>query len=354
MNAVSGILLVVALLPTVAFALLPAAIGYQGKLEIVNDPTGKETLGKPVELRFYLYRDETGGIPVWGRSISVTPDKEGNFATVLSDDAGTELLENAPALGAVLAGGGVGQPLWLTFAAGRAESPELAPRQRILPLARAHAARSAEKGANGFTVSGTLTAYTFEVTGETTFSQPVRCRTLTVTDASGTLEVPNSLRLEGGLSLTGGALKSGRGVVLGPKTTGGSFFPIGAIVMWSGEAATIPEGWALCDGSNGTPDLRERFLYGKGSNLTVGQTGGAVTVTLTENELPSHAHNLTYDIAPDRNVDLFWLSRGSENDDERTWRSDTTRQTTTNSMPATEPHENRPPYYALCFIQRIR
>lgn len=354
MRAVFGILLAVALVPAVAPALSAAAIGYQGKLRIVSDPTGKETLGKPIELRFYLYRDETGGAPVWGRSISVTPDKEGCFATVLSDDAGTELLEDAPALGAVLANGGVGRPLWLTFAAGRAESPELTPRQRILPLARAYAARSAEKGADGFTVSGTLTAHTFEASGEASFAQPVKCRTLTVTDASGTLEIPNGLRLEGGLSLTGGMLRSGTGITLGPKTTGGGFFPIGAIVMWSGEAATIPEGWALCDGTNGTPDLRGRFLYGKGPNLAVGQTGGAANVALTENELPSHTHNLTYDIAPDRNVDLFWLSRGSENDDERTWRNDATRQTTTDAMPVAEPHENRPPYYALCLIQRIR
>ena len=353
MRAALGILLS-ALLPAVASALSAAAIGYQGKLRIVSDPTGKETLGTPIELRFYLYRDETGGAPVWGRSVSVTPDKEGNFATVLSDDAGTALLADAPALGAVLAGGGVDNPLWLTFAAGRAESPELAPRQRILPLARAHAARSAEKGADGFTVSGTLTAHTFEASGEATFAQPVKCRTLTVTDASGTLEIPNSLRLEGGLSLTGGKLKSETGVTLGPKASGGNFFPIGAIVMWSGEATAIPEGWALCDGANGTPDLRGRFLHGQGSGLSVGQTGGAESVTLKEGELPRHKHNLTYGIAPDRDVDLFWVSRGGENEDERTWRGDTWRQATTEPLPGAMPHENRPPYYALCFIQRVR
>jgi hypothetical protein len=43
---------------------------------------------------------------------------------------------------------------------------------------------------------------------------------------------------------------------------GGSAVPSGAIVMWSGTVASIPQGWLLCDGQNGTPDLRDRFIKG--------------------------------------------------------------------------------------------
>ena len=60
---------------------------------------------------------------------------------------------------------------------------------------------------------------------------------------------------------------------------GGSGVPNGAIIMWSGTVATIPDGFSLCDGSNGTPDLRNRFVIGAGRNYAVGATGGSSTTT---------------------------------------------------------------------------
>src|SRR5574344_3148329 len=61
--------------------------------------------------------------------------------------------------------------------------------------------------------------------------------------------------------------------------SGGSGVPNGAIIMWSGTVATIPDGFSLCDGSNGTPDLRNRFVIGAGSNYAVGATGGSSSNT---------------------------------------------------------------------------
>lgn len=69
--------------------------------------------------------------------------------------------------------------------------------------------------------------------------------------------------------------------------------PSGVILLWSGSIATIPSGWALCNGSNGTPDLRNRFVVGAGSTYSVGDTGGSATSTLTTNELPAHTHSLS-------------------------------------------------------------
>jgi microcystin-dependent protein len=66
--------------------------------------------------------------------------------------------------------------------------------------------------------------------------------------------------------------------------------PPGTIVMWSGSTSTIPDGWALCDGSNGTPDLRDRFIVGAGSTYAVGDTGGATSVELSTNQIPAHTH----------------------------------------------------------------
>ena len=66
--------------------------------------------------------------------------------------------------------------------------------------------------------------------------------------------------------------------------------PVGGIIMWSGSIATIPPGWWLCDGTVGTPDLRDRFLVGAGNTYSPGNTGGAASHTLTTAQLPSHAH----------------------------------------------------------------
>lgn len=90
--------------------------------------------------------------------------------------------------------------------------------------------------------------------------------------------------------------------------------PIGGIILWSGSIASIPSGWALCDGSNGTPNLRNRFVVGAGGAYSVDETGGSDTATtsssgnhnhggtnghaLTSGQIPSHSHTQRF-----RNVD---------------------------------------------------
>ena len=74
--------------------------------------------------------------------------------------------------------------------------------------------------------------------------------------------------------------------------------PTGVIVMWSGSIVSIPAGWALCDGNNGTPNLVDRFVLGAGTSTpAVGATGGskdaivvAHTHTITD---PGHFHSIT-------------------------------------------------------------
>lgn len=66
--------------------------------------------------------------------------------------------------------------------------------------------------------------------------------------------------------------------------------PKGIIAMWSGALLDLPSGWALCDGANGTPDLRGRFVVGSEGAYAIGETGGANSVTLTEGQMPSHNH----------------------------------------------------------------
>ncbi|NTW15234.1 MAG: hypothetical protein HGA38_02565 [Candidatus Moranbacteria bacterium] len=69
-----------------------------------------------------------------------------------------------------------------------------------------------------------------------------------------------------------------------------SSFEAGSIVMWSGSVSDVPDGWALCDGSNGTPDLRNRFVVGSGGSYGQGSTGGSADTMLSIANLPSHRH----------------------------------------------------------------
>lgn len=67
--------------------------------------------------------------------------------------------------------------------------------------------------------------------------------------------------------------------------------PVGGIIMWSGLLVNIPAGWVLCDGSPGTPDLRDRFIVGASDGADPGATGGNNNVTLTTDNMPSHDHD---------------------------------------------------------------
>ncbi len=135
--------------------------------------------------------------------------------------------------------------------------------------------------------------------------------------------------------------------------------PSGLICMWSG--SEVPLGWYLCDGTNGTPDLRNRFIVGSGSTYSIGNTGGSNTVTLTTAQMPSHTHTITSteisksfttrDTLNAVNGDYFPGAGSSGTSGTLTidMGSHTHTATSTGSGSA---HENRPPYYALAFIMK--
>lgn len=67
-------------------------------------------------------------------------------------------------------------------------------------------------------------------------------------------------------------------------------FPIGTVIYW--ENSAIPSGWQLCDGTNGTQNLINRFIYGASIDGDVGAVGGASTHTHTTPTTGSRAaHN---------------------------------------------------------------
>ena len=72
-----------------------------------------------------------------------------------------------------------------------------------------------------------------------------------------------------------------------------SAFVSGMIILWSGNTGNIPSGFVLCDGNNGTPNLTDRFVVGAGAAYSPGATGGSSSVTLSTSQLPSHNHSFS-------------------------------------------------------------
>jgi hypothetical protein len=69
--------------------------------------------------------------------------------------------------------------------------------------------------------------------------------------------------------------------------------PAGGIIMWSGTLTSIPAGWVLCNGQNGTPDLRDRFIVGAGGAYAVKSTGGVITNNLSHSHtVNNHSHHI--------------------------------------------------------------
>jgi hypothetical protein len=115
--------------------------------------------------------------------------------------------------------------------------------------------------------------------GNTTMSDIATALTGSVA-ADGQTPITGNIQM-GSNKITGMA----NGTALTDAATVGQAVPTGAILMWSGSIATIPTGWLICDGTNGTPDLRSRFVVGAGSTYAVNATGGSADAILV-----SHNH----------------------------------------------------------------
>lgn len=138
--------------------------------------------------------------------------------------------------------------------------------------------------------------------------------------------------------------------------------PSGMIAMWSGSVATIPSGWYLCNGSNGTPDLRDRFVVGAGSTYSVDATGGsanAIVVSHTHTATsvvtdPGHIHAVgTYgSVGSGINGSTFTTPNITGIQNIPSAVTGITVSTTNASAGSSGTNANLPPYYALCYIMK--
>lgn len=164
--------------------------------------------------------------------------------------------------------------------------------------------------------------------------------------------------------------------------------PVGGIIMWSGSIAEAEAltNWRICDGANGTPNLRDKFVMGVGSSVntstaTQGETGGANSYTLALNQMPQHKHDVSdsghsHTITDpghahtwsrqDAQINAFYRPWPANNNDcvetVVSTSNETTGITGTNNGNANISEslkggntaiDNRPDYFALCYIMRV-
>ena len=148
-------------------------------------------------------------------------------------------------------------------------------------------------------------------------------------------------------------------------------FTKGMIMMWYGASNAVPSGWAICNGLNDTPDLRDRFVVGAGSSYSMGNTGGAAGVTLTTKELPNTGDGLVGRWTSETGnntihngdsgrygatgygfvtvTDIYDSNRKNGGGDHNV--SD--YEIDFRKYWGGKAHENRPPYYALFYIMKL-
>lgn len=179
------------------------------------------------------------------------------------------------------------------------------------------------------------------------------------------------------------------------SVSNGTSVPQGTILPWYGKLDEIPDGFYLCDGKNGTPDLRNRFLVGAGDTYKLRDIGGEDQVTLTGTQIGNHYHywsamysnqdfekykrsglklvKFGYDsgvssvfyapFSTGNKMTLFFTNNANLSSVNMSARFISNSDFSSENMEyitslaigtdAKEPHENRPPYYALYYIMKV-
>ena len=385
-----------------AMASTPASFAYQG---VLRNDVGKPIGGSSAKITFRLYNDPTAeGSGLWSQTQTVSLDTNGLFNAELGDSTN--------GLAAVIAESeAAGKSLYIGLTVD-GSAGEIRPRQKLIAAPLAAFAQDVSETKGDLTINGT--AY---------FNGPVSMRTSTDTltggniDAKGTLTATGKATFNAGAQVGGDMTVSGEASVLtltveqNVTVTNGDIelapgktvkasgvnigVPIGCILMWSGDENNIPDGWALCNGANGTPDLTGRFIVGAGSKSSdknkagdggsvykEGDAGGARTVSLTKRQMPNHTHAYLSDTQINGSIassaygedsngyNTGWIaSDTSDKSYEFNFKSDSNwhgrrymtgtaggdaTDTYAGSDGMADAHENRPPYYALCFIMKVK
>ncbi len=334
MNMKTSLVLFAAMATT---ALRPAfadeALTVQGQL---RDTKGSALTGRQtVECR--LYSQAEGGKALWGVAVAALLDSHGVFTVELKDGAGSKLVDAS--LGDVLRATAKTE-LWLGIAVNG--GGEMKPREEIVSVPFAILGLDSAS-ADDFEVSATARVGGLEVSETLSADTALFQRNFTV---------------EGGATVSGNAAIGGnveaRSDVEARSVAASGFYgagavPEGAIMPWWGVKSELPAGWEICDGSNGTPDLRNRFLRGcEGEGA--GSTGGDAEVTLASDQVPKHSHSVGLDNPGDSSKGWPLCDKTNK---QNFWLGSKVGQTSdSTSVGEGKPHNNLPQYKMLYFIRR--
>lgn len=306
---------------------VPGTVNFQGRLATADSKGALKPLTGVQRVDFRLCDAAVGGTTVWERQFPVTCTDDGSFNLTL-DDGGAMLYSDqaVPRLADAFQGNE------RHFELSVEGYGTLAPRLLVTSSPYAFQAQYAAKAPGDFIVNGILT-----VGGNATFNGNFSATSGSI---AGNLAVTNGDWTIGGLSVTGKLTAASASEVKG-------MVPLGGILAWTKE--TVPYGWAVCDGQNGTPDLRGLFVMGASDTHPPESTGGQAVVELSANQMPRHTHaygtKITTLDALTSTVSEYWplptgaAVKGATEDAPR---------------PDGEAHENRPPYFAVYYIMRVK
>ena len=343
--------------------------------------------------------------PLWARKYAVYTDETGLFNLEVSDSTSDDKGEadgygtpQYDSLAAALTSRPAGQVYIGLFVEGSAG--EIVPRQRLFAVPFAAVANDVRAITKDIAVSGNLQFGTQieglvlskdgisqSGTNDSSFANLKVNSMLTANSfrvdnhstLQGGVDVKDGLTVTGDATVSDGATVTGNATVKGNLKVGGTItdsvaevvpVPVGGIIMWTSDKLPDNEHWAICDGleKNGvqTPDLRGRFIVGVNkstlpngrnaaySEYNVNDAAGEEKHTLAESEMPVHSHTLGFGEQRCDNDDDDDPFDGTKN----LGGSSTSKTATTSSAGGedghTKPHENRPPYYALYYIMRVK
>lgn len=308
---------------------------YHGALLTASGSVPTERTQK---LTFALYAQAEGGTALWEETQEITLDATGTFVAEL----GCTSSDSAEALTAQLDDATV-LTYYLDIRAG--DAPALTPRQRLF---QTPTVLHAEVGNGSFR--------DFTVTGDAEVDGALWANTITVEELQlneenhGLVAVEETATIHTAMEVAAELKLAGQAAVpkIRAKRVEGHLIK-GMIVPWfvpEGSSTAIPEGWALCDGTNGTPDLRGRYIRGAGDTTPLGETYDGYRLQV-EN-LPAHTHSGTYRTKEEtRNVIL-----SGNNEDGTQWSSGSSSVTLYTEENETEhlPLFSEPPFQEMRFI----
>lgn len=149
--------------------------------------------------------------------------------------------------------------------------------------------------------------------------------------------------------------------ILQTSATVGATIPTGMIAMWAGSIGSVPVGWYLCDGNNGTPDLRSRFIVGAGTTYSPGDIGGSADAIVVAHSHtatsvvtdPGHTHS-TNAVTPGGpgGAGFYYQQQQPLTATISSATTGISVSTTVASTGSSGTNANLPPYYALAYIMK--